>query len=163
MFLAIAGKGTALRPAQHYNPNQLGKDAGKGQAKMLNLYFKRAKIFLHTTDDGQALRYNAIISANGPVPVPDWVKYTLTYQCGVKDQSVIDLTPPTIKPRSKEAIEAEAQAYVVGSAGGATKDAAVMAAADPEEEALVLAGEVEEEDEPVAVKAKKTAVKHGIK
>ena len=131
---------------------------------MLNLYFKRAKIFLHTTDAGQALRYNAIISTNGPVAVPDWVRQTLTYKCGIKDQSVIDLTPPTIKPRKQEEIDAEAQAYIVGSAGGATKDAAVMAAAEPEaEEALVPAGEVEEDDEPVAVKAKKTAAKHGIK
>ena len=129
---------------------------------MLNLYFKRAKIFLHTTEAGQALRYNAIISASGPVPVPDWVKLTLTYQCSVKDQSVIDLTPPTAKPRSKEAIEAEAQAYVVGSAGGATKDAAVMAAAEPEE-VLVPAGVEDEDDEPAATKVKKTAVKHGIK
>ena len=129
---------------------------------MLNLYFKHAKIFLHTTEAGQALRYNAIVSASGPVPVPDWVKQTLTYQCGIKDQSVIDLTPPTAKPRSKEAIEAEAQAYVVGSANGASKDATVMAAAEPEE-VLVPAGAVEEEDEPAEKKAKKTAVKHGIK
>ena len=128
---------------------------------MLNLYFKRAKIFLHTTEAGQALRYNAIVSASGPVPVPDWVKQTLTYQCGLKDSSIIDLTPPAAKPRSKEAIEAEARAYVVGSAGGATKDAAVMAAADEPEEVLVPAG-VEEEDEPAEKKAKKTAVKHGI-
>ena len=128
---------------------------------MLNLYFKRAKIFLHTTDAGQALRYNAIVSSNGPVPVPDWVKSTLTYQCGLKDSSVIDLTPPTAKPRSKDAIEAEAQNYVVGSAGGATKDAAVMAAAEPEEESVPVGAE--EEDEPAEKKAKKTAVKHGIK
>ena len=127
---------------------------------MLNLYFKRAKIFLHTTEAGQALRYNAIVSTSGPVPVPDWVKQTLTYQCGLKDQSVIDLTPPTVKPRKQAEIDAEAQAYVVGSAGGATKDAAVMAAAEPEE-VLVAAGV--EEGESTEKKAKKTAVKHGIK
>jgi hypothetical protein len=127
---------------------------------MLQLYFKRAKIFLYTTDAGQALRYNAIISTNGPVPVPDWVKQTLTYKCGLKDSSVIDLTPPTAKPRKQEEIDAEAQAYVVGSAGGASKDASVMAEADSEE-ALVPAGV--EEDEPAEKKAKKTAVKHGIK
>ena len=127
---------------------------------MLKLYFKRAKIFLHTTEAGQALRYNAIISANGPVPVPDWVKSTLTFLCGVKDQSIIDLTPPTIKPRSQAEIDAEAQAFVVGSSGGATKDAAVMAAAD-EPESVVE--DVVEEEESTEKKAKKTAVKHGIK
>ena len=127
---------------------------------MLNLYFKRAKIFLHTTEAGQALRYNAIVSTSGPVPVPDWVKETLTYKCGVKDQSVIDLTPPTIKPRSQAEIDAEAQAFVVGSSGGATKDAAVMAAAD-EPESVVE--DVVEEEESTEKKAKKTAVKHGIK
>ena len=131
---------------------------------MLNLYFKRAKIFLHTTEDGQALRYNAIISANGPVAVPDWVKNTLTFRCGVKDSSVIDLTPPTIKPRKQEEIDAEAQAYIVGSAGGASKDAVVMAEAEPEE-VLVPAGAAaeEEDDEPAEKKAKKAAAKHGIK
>ena len=131
---------------------------------MLNLYFKRAKIFLHTTEDGQALRYNAIISTNGPVAVPDWVKETLTYRCGLKDSSVIDLTPPTIKPRKQEEIDAEAQAYIVGSAGGTSKDAVVMAEAEPEE-VLVPAGAAaeEEDDEPAEKKAKKAAAKHGIK
>ena len=131
---------------------------------MLNLYFKRAKIFLHTTEDGQALRYNAIISTNGPVAVPDWVKETLTYRCGLKDQSVIDLTPPTAKPRKQSEINAEAQAYVVGSAGGASKDASIMAEAEDEPKVLVPAGDVEEEDdEPAEKKAKKAAAKHGIK
>ena len=131
---------------------------------MLNLYFKRAKIFLHTTDDRQALRYNAIISTNGPVPVPDWVKNTLTFRCGVKDSSVIDLTPPTIKPRKQEEIDAEAQAYIVGSAGGTSKDASIMAEAE-EEPVLVPVGAAaeDEDDEPAEKKAKKAAAKHGIK
>ena len=131
---------------------------------MLQLYFKRAKIFLHTTEDGQALRYNAIISTNGPVAVPDWVRQTLTYKCGLKDASVIDLTPPTAKPRKQEEIDAEAQAYIVGNAGGTSKDAAVMAEAEPEE-VLVPAGAAaeDEDDEPAEKKAKKAAAKHGIK
>jgi hypothetical protein len=131
---------------------------------MLSLYFKRAKIFLHTSNTGHALRYNAIVSANGPVPVPDWVKETLTYKCGVKDSSIIDLTPPTLKPRSQDAIDAEAKAYVVGSAGGADKDAAAMA---EEEEKPKAADDSEdgpeEESEPAEKKAKKTAAKHGVK
>ena len=76
---------------------------------MLNLYFKRAKIFLHTTKEGHALRYNAIVSASGPVPVPNWVKETLTYKCGVKDKSILDLSPVAHKPAQAE-IDAEAKA-----------------------------------------------------
>jgi len=129
---------------------------------MLNLYFKRAKIFLHTTKEGHALRYNAIVSASGPVPVPSWVKETLTYKCGVKDKSILDLSPVAHKPAQAE-IDAEAKAYVVGSTGGADKDAAVMAEADPAEEPDETEEEAGAVEEPVEKRAKRTAAKHGIK
>jgi len=65
-----------------------------GNVVMLNLFFKRAVLFLHVTSDGVSHRYNGIVSGRGPVPVPDWVKETLTYTCGVKSHDIIDLTPP---------------------------------------------------------------------
>jgi hypothetical protein len=68
---------------------------------MLTLFFKRAMIFLHITEDGASRRYNAIISQRGPVPVPDWVKETLTYQYGVKAKDILDLTPPTKVEKKK--------------------------------------------------------------
>ena len=68
----------------------------KPKQQFLQLYFKRAKSFLLNTEAGE-LAFNATISGNGPVPVPDWVKETLTYKHGVRDKSIIDLTPPTAK------------------------------------------------------------------
>ena len=69
---------------------------------MLSLFFKRAIIFLHTTEDGASKRYNGIISQRGPVPVPDWVSQTLTYTHGVKSGDILDLTPPKRAEKKKQ-------------------------------------------------------------
>ena len=119
---------------------------------MLQLYFKRSKIFLHNID-GLALRYNAIVSTNGAAPVPDWVKHTLTYKWGIKDKSIIDLTPPSAQPLTKEEEEAELAASAVSNGSGG-KDAASPLGDDPDDS---------KDDEPAEKKAKKVAAKNGIK
>jgi len=83
---------------------------------MLSLFFKRSHLFLFTTTDGISKRYNAIPSGNGPVPVPDWVVNTLTYAHGIKDKSIINLTPPT--KTARKAMEAELKATAAGKTEG---------------------------------------------
>jgi hypothetical protein len=120
---------------------------------MLQLYFKRAKIFLHNVD-GMALRYNAVVSSTGAAPVPDWVKHTLTYKWGIKDKSIIDLTPPSAAPLSAEEQAAEITASAVANGSGG-KDASEMLDDDADDKP--------QDDEPADKKAKKTAAKNGIK
>jgi hypothetical protein len=60
---------------------------------MAQLYFKRAKIFLHSTPAGESLRFATGVTG-GPIKVPDWVRETETFKRGVADESIIDLTPP---------------------------------------------------------------------
>jgi hypothetical protein len=62
---------------------------------MVQLYFTRAKIFLIPGDDENGeRRFTAQPSAGKPVPAPDWVRETATYKFGIKDRSIVDLTPP---------------------------------------------------------------------
>lgn len=62
---------------------------------MVQLYFTRAKIFLIPGDDENGeRRFTAQPSAGKPVPAPDWVRETATYKFGIKDKSIVDLTPP---------------------------------------------------------------------
>jgi hypothetical protein len=82
---------------------------------MLNLYFKRAKIFLLNTGDKEE-RFQANITNNGPIAVPDWVKSTLTYKHGVADKSILDLTPPTRKKTAPAEEEAPGASYAAGVA-----------------------------------------------
>jgi hypothetical protein len=65
---------------------------------MLSLFLTRSKIFEVTTADGANHRVAVSRTTDGrTVAVPDWVKTTTTYQFGVKDGSIRDLTPPTTK------------------------------------------------------------------
>jgi hypothetical protein len=88
---------------------------------MLNLFFKRAILFLHTTPEGMSKRYNGIVSGRGPVPVPDWVKETLTYKHGVKAGDILDLTPPG--KAAKKAVETELKAAHPGKTEDEIADA----------------------------------------
>ena len=101
---------------------------------MRSLFFKRAKIFL-LEKDGVNLRYNAVVSGNGPVPVPNWVTETLTYQHSVKDGSILDLTVPSkAKPKASE-IAAEIAKSVDGQNGFNSRDGAdVPSDEDPTED-----------------------------
>jgi hypothetical protein len=102
---------------------------------MLQLFFKRAVLFLHTTPEGVSKRYNAIQSGRGPVPVPDWVKDTLTYKHALAANDIIDLTPPGAK---KKAMEKELKA----AAPGKTEDE-IAAEAKAEQPAVPLGVQVE--------------------
>lgn len=108
---------------------------------MLQLYFKRSKIFL-ADREGMSLRYYAVPSGpNGSASVPNWVRETLTYKHGIADKSIIDLTPPTDKPTKKE-LKAEELATTVAGAAGGGKNAALEIEDKPKE------AEQADEDEP---------------
>jgi len=79
-------------PAQHYNRSkERNMKHIKPKIKKLTLYFNRAKLFMLGSDSGE-LRYT-----NGVgkwADVPEWVTQTDTYKYGIKDGSIVDLTPP---------------------------------------------------------------------
>jgi len=79
----------------------------------LQLHCKRSKIFHHS--DGE--REISVSAARGEVtPVPDWVKDTLGYRMGLKDKSIVDLTPPKHVEATEEApAHTEASVEDVGS------------------------------------------------
>jgi hypothetical protein len=61
----------------------------------MTLYFKRAKCFVHS-DEGTK-KFLAQPGPN-PQPVPFWVAQTATFKQGIKDKSIINLTPPEQMP-----------------------------------------------------------------
>jgi hypothetical protein len=61
----------------------------------MTLYFKRAKCFVHS-DEGTK-KFLAQPGPN-PLPVPFWVAQTATFKQGIKDKSIINLTPPEQMP-----------------------------------------------------------------
>jgi hypothetical protein len=69
----------------------------------LSLYFKRTKLFLLNREGGE-LRFQGH-PGTGPVPVPMWVKDTLTYKHGIVDKSIIDLTPVRQAPPVVDAVD----------------------------------------------------------
>ncbi len=71
---------------------------------MAQLYFTRAKLFLHEVD-GAVRRFAATPSAGRPTNAPDWVRETDTYKLGIKDGSITDLTPAAPAP-APTAVEA---------------------------------------------------------
>lgn len=60
----------------------------------MNVYLKRAKIFLVYSEDTGEQRFAAGPTNSQPVVAPDWIKETTTYKLGLKDGSIVDLTPP---------------------------------------------------------------------
>ncbi len=81
----------------------------------MSLYFKRAKTFVQSDDNGTK-KYLAMPGPS-PQPVPFWVANTPTFKHGIKDGSIINLTPPEQMPGYKpapvvvveEPVEAEAE------------------------------------------------------
>jgi len=74
---------------------------------MVQLYFTRAKIFLIPGDDENGeRRFTAQASAGHPLPAPNWVRETATYKFGIKDKSIVDLTPPK-RSRKAEPVDEE--------------------------------------------------------
>lgn len=77
----------------------------------MTLYFKRAKCFVQNDDNGS----RKFLAQPGPhpQPVPFWVASTQTFKQGIKDQSIVNLTPPEQMPGYKPApvaVEVELQA-----------------------------------------------------
>jgi len=67
----------------------------------MQLLFKRAKIFM-LEKDGKNLRFSS--GPGGPVPVPAWVAETGTYNHGMEDGSIVNLTE---KARQQEEVLAK--------------------------------------------------------
>lgn len=108
---------------------------------MRQLYLNRSKIFIDVST-GAERRVALTRTAGGkPVGAPDWVCSTDTYKLGVKDGSIVDLTPPkTVAPAAQDPEPVEEHAE------------------EPVEEAAL-------EDEPIVVKrgGKKAGESVGLK
>jgi len=65
----------------------------------MTLYFKRAKNFVQSDDNGT----KKFLAQPGPTPtpVPFWVADTPTFKQGIKDDSIVNLTPPDQMPGYK--------------------------------------------------------------
>ncbi len=66
----------------------------------MTLVFKRAKSFVHVASGphGGSKKFLAQAGPANPVPVPFWVAETATYKQGIKDGSIVNLTPPQLMP-----------------------------------------------------------------
>ena len=62
--------------------------------KFLTLHFKRSKLFMLAKEGHGELRFITGPTREGAIQVPAWVEETQTYQMGIKDKSIINLTPP---------------------------------------------------------------------
>jgi hypothetical protein len=62
----------------------------------MSLHFKKAKAFVATVDGGtrKFLAQPGFIAQT----VPDWVADTATFRQGLKDGSIVNLTPPQLMP-----------------------------------------------------------------
>ena len=131
--------------------------------KLLKVHFTKAKIFFHHDGKGEQ-RYQ--VTPGVHTNVPAWVKTTLGWEMGVKDGSIVDLTPP--EPlAAAEPKPTKAKPAVQDDDPGAQEPALE----EPEDgEGKPAEDEpVEEEDEPVAeakpltAKQKAAAAKtHGL-
>jgi hypothetical protein len=89
---------------------------------MAQIYVSRAKIFLH---GGKTLNVNP----GTPVKVPDWVRETPTWETGVKDGSITDITPSSAPIAQPEADELTKAVPVEEGASAARAGKAAKAAA----------------------------------
>ncbi len=105
--------------------------------KLLKVHFTKAKIFFHHDGKGEQ-RYP--VKPGVHTNVPAWVKTTLGWEMGVKDGSIVDLTPPeplsAAEPKTPK-VKFTAQDDEPGAQEPALEK--------PEDD-----GEPEAEDEPVA-------------
>jgi hypothetical protein len=87
--------------------------------EFLTLHFKRSKLFMLSGDNGTK-RFITGPTGGGSVQVPAWVVETQTYQMGIKDGSIVNLTPPapTIIYRDAPAKVVETQTYQMGIKDG---------------------------------------------
>jgi hypothetical protein len=64
----------------------------------MTLYFKRAKCFIN---DEEGTKKFLAQPGPSPQPVPFWVASTATFKQGIKDGSIVNLTPPDQMPGYK--------------------------------------------------------------
>jgi hypothetical protein len=84
----------------------------------MTLYFKRAKSFVAVVDGGT----RKFLAQPGPTPVhnvPDWVAFTPTFEHGIKDQSIVNLTPPHLMPGYKAPVGAHTEPVAESAAEAA--------------------------------------------
>ena len=62
--------------------------------EFLTLHFKRSKLFMLSGEGQGTKRFQAGPTHGGAIQVPVWVEETQTYQMGIKDGSIVNLTPP---------------------------------------------------------------------
>lgn len=67
----------------------------------MTLYVKRSKSFVHQEDDGGTRKFLAPAGSEPVNNVPFWVASTATFKNGVKDKSIVNLTPPHLMPGYK--------------------------------------------------------------
>lgn len=73
----------------------------------MTLYFKRAKAFVTPSENDRGTRKFLAQPGPHPQPVPFWVADTETFKQGLKDGSIINLTPPAQMPGYKAPLVAE--------------------------------------------------------
>jgi hypothetical protein len=65
--------------------------------EFLTLHFKRSKLFMLAKESHGELRFLTGPTREGAIQVPAWVVETPTYKDGIKDGSIVNLTPPEPK------------------------------------------------------------------
>ena len=100
--------------------------------EFLTLHFKRSKLFMLSGDKGTK-RFITGPTRDGSVQVPAWVTETQTYQMGIKDGSIVNLTPPapTIIYRDAPSKEEPEVSTGVEEDGSTAEDSVVE---DPKDE-----------------------------
>jgi hypothetical protein len=84
-------------------------------AKNMTLHVSRAKCFVHQTGDSGTKKH-LLQPAPKPQFAPMWVSETATFKQGIKDGSIVNLTPPHLMPGYKpEEVEVEEEPVVEAS------------------------------------------------
>lgn len=93
----------------------------------MTLYCKRAKCFVQSDEAGT--KKFLLQAGPSPQPVPNWVADTPTFKQGVKDGSIVNLTPPHLMPGYKVPV-----VEPVAEAAKETEEPVTTVAADEEAE-----------------------------
>lgn len=72
---------------------------------MIQVYVKRAKLFLGNTDG--TVERRATAEPGSVVVLPEWVRDTETWFAGIKDQSIVDITPRQQMPVNEVPLPSE--------------------------------------------------------
>jgi hypothetical protein len=75
----------------------------------MSLFFKRAKCFVQEGTNNRGTKKFLAQPTNAPQPVPFWVAETKTFEHGITDGSIVNLTPPAQMPGYKAPAMADPQ------------------------------------------------------